>query len=176
MKKAFFPRAGFLAAAISLLAGLPACSENQVSGPPDAEHDGDPAAILSAYLGLLDANAFVAAALGRVSGCRQTAGDDAMPVVFSVQLDEDSIPPTDFEVTNRDGQFFTPSCATLRPALGEDERRTVLLTGPMGSAGDPPETVDVVGELTVMDVAAARRGTIAGQLSPPVRQFLAALA
>ncbi len=93
-----------------------------------------------------------------------------MPVVFGVQLDPATVEPSDFEIVSESGSRFTPSCATLRPALGDDERRTVLLTGPLGSASDPPAFVQVTGELAATDVRGVQWGVVRGIRSPPVRR------
>ena len=57
------------------------------------------------------------------------AGDDGMPVVFSTQLQVDSVVPESFRVIRSDGESVVPNCATLHPADEPLELRTVLLTG-----------------------------------------------
>ena len=100
------------------------------------------ASILSAYHGL-DALPLRARVL-----CQQNiVGEDGMPVIFSVQIDGDSISPAAFAVETSSGDIVTPVCAVLRPATEPLERRTVLLAGPFGSAESPPLAVEVVGEL-----------------------------
>jgi hypothetical protein len=136
----------------------------------EARPEGDDASILSAYLGLTDANTLLAAALSRISGCEQRAGDDAMPVVFSAHLDPLSIEPGDFRVRSTSGAAATPSCATLAPADDLDERRTVLLTGELGRAADLPARVDLVGEVTMAGPSGEPQGRLADVSSPPVRR------
>jgi hypothetical protein len=105
--------------------------------------------ILSAYLGAVDVR--LPHLLESVSGSDQQRGDEGMPVVFSVQIDAATLDPEDFAVTTASGAVMTPSAATLSPADEGDERRTVLLTGQLGSADDLPVGVEVVGSLLSVD-------------------------
>lgn len=152
----------------------PSTSADSDSGPDtrgggitDSDTEGD-ATILSAYLGLLDANIVAAAALANVSGCLQKVNDEGMPVVFSIHLVADSVDPADFEVVTKQGVSHTPSCATLEPAVDLDENRTVLLTGAFGSVKDPPVRVTLVGELIAIDLEDGRLSTVTGLSSGPV--------
>lgn len=115
--------------------------------PSDTSPD-SPARILSAYHGLDELPAGVALICG-VGGI----GEDGLPMVFSVQLDEDSVTPASFAVETYGGEMVTPLCATLQPADEPLERRTVLLAGPFGTAEAPPRAVEVAG--AVLDVAGA---------------------
>ena len=120
---------------------------------PDA-NESDPVdspAILTAYLGVLDTPAIGAALLGGVSGCEQQPLDEGMPVVLSHRVDAATLEPSDFVVTTVAGAAMTPTCATLEPATDDDELQTVLLTGSLGSSGDLPAEVAVVGELLAID-------------------------
>ena len=74
-------------------------------------------------------------------------GADGMPVVFSVQIDMDSVSESVFIVKRADGQLVTPLCATLLPAFEPLERRTVLLAGDFSDTDTPPKVVEVVGSL-----------------------------
>lgn len=103
------------------------------------------ARILSAYHGL-DQLPERASALALVCG-RPVGGQDGMPVVFSTQIDNDTLAPDAFAVETSAGTTVTPLCATLRPAMEPLERRTVLLIGPFGSADSPPLGVEVVHRL-----------------------------
>lgn len=103
------------------------------------------ARILSAYHGL-DHLPERAIGLSRICG-RPVGGQDGMPVVFSTQLDSDTVSPDAFAVETSSGSTVTPLCATLRPAVESLERRTVLLIGPFGSADSPPLSVEIVGQL-----------------------------
>lgn len=75
------------------------------------------------------------------------AGQDGVPVTFSVQLDMASVSPEAFVVETATGARVTPNCATLAPALEPLELRTVLLTGTFGTADAQPRAVEVVGVL-----------------------------
>ena len=104
------------------------------------------ASILSAYHGL-DQLPAVASLLCGVN----VAGDDGMPVVFSTQLQVDSVVPESFLVIRSDGQSVVPNCATLHPADEPLEKRTVLLTGDFGTFGETPLRVEVTGPLLTFD-------------------------
>ncbi len=120
-------------------------NESGEDGPgADAEN-------LSAYLGAVDVR--LPHLLENVSGSDQQRGDEGMPVVFSVQIDAATLDPEDFAVTTASGAVMTPSAVTLSPADEGDERRTVLLTGQLGSADDFPVSVEVVGSLLSVDGA-----------------------
>ena len=51
-------------------------------------------------------------------------GEDGMPVVFSVQIDLNSVVADAFQVETALGEMVTPICATLAPALEMQEHRT----------------------------------------------------
>jgi len=100
-------------------------------------------ALLSAFFGL--DNALPQAARGL---CVRAPGRDGMPVIFSEEIDADTLQPSDFAVTTMSGVVSTPLCVTLRPAIDPGELRTVLLIGEFGSAEiDEPVLVEVVGEI-----------------------------
>ena len=98
--------------------------------------------ILSAYHGL-DALPAGANILCPIS----VEGEDGMPVVFSVQIDSNSVMTDAFQVETTSGDMVTPICATLAPALEMQEQRTVLLAGPFGTRNATPLAVEVVGAL-----------------------------
>lgn len=102
--------------------------------------------ILSAYHGL-DQLPFPANLLCGFN----VAGDDGMPVVFSTQLQVDSVVPESFLVIRSDGESVVPNCATLHPADEPLELRTVLLTGDFGTFGETPLRVEVTGPLLTVD-------------------------
>ena len=102
--------------------------------------------ILSAYHGL-DQLPFPANLLCGFN----VAGDDGMPVVFSTQLQVDSVVPESFLVIRSDGESVVPNCATLHPADEPLELRTVLLTGDFGTFGETPVRVEVTGPLLAVD-------------------------
>ena len=74
-----------------------------------------------------------------------------MPIVFSRQLQDDSVAPESFLVIRSDGESVVPNCATLRPADEALELRTVLLTGDFGTFGETPLRVEVTGPLLTIE-------------------------
>ncbi len=151
--------------AIGLLFLIPACATGQATGTSSVDTDegmttdrnqeesvendtGQPqnSSILSAYHGL-DQLPVVAR---RLCGYR-VANDDGMPVVFSTQLQVDSVVPESFLVIRSDGESVVPNCATLDPAMEPLEQRTVLLTGDFGTFGETPLRVEVTGPLLTFD-------------------------
>lgn len=127
-----------LAVLLAVIAAAASCTD----GSPQSQPADTDARILSAYYGLDELPAGATLLCGAM-----VAGEDGMPVVFSVQLDEDTISPAAFAVETSSGEVVTPVCATLRPALEPLERRTVLLAGPFGNPDAPPRAVEVVGAL-----------------------------
>ena len=74
-------------------------------------------------------------------------GQDGMPVTFSVQINSETVFPTAFAVETSSGEFVTPVCATLRPAMELLEQRTVLLIGPFSPEDSLPLSVEIVEQL-----------------------------
>ena len=74
-----------------------------------------------------------------------------MPVVFSHELDVNTLQAGDFKVTTTPGKVGELTCVTLAPANDEGELRTVLLVGEYGSIDDQPAKVEVVGNLLSID-------------------------
>jgi len=75
-------------------------------------------------------------------------GKDGMPLVFSHEIDPNTLDAADFEVTSRNGTVFEAEAATLLPANEEFELRTVLLIGEYGNYPDnPPVSVKIAGDL-----------------------------
>ncbi len=75
-------------------------------------------------------------------------GKSGMPVVFSHELDPESLDPQDFEIVSEDGELHSPDYVTLRPASEEFELRTVLLIGDYGEYPDnEPKIVRIKGDL-----------------------------
>ena len=101
-----------------------------------------PPSILAAYHGL-DELPLIAS----VPCLTWIQGKDGMPVTFSVQLDNESLSSEMFVVETTSGKKVTPKCATLRPAMEQLERHTVLLAGDFGTKAAPPRSVQVVGPL-----------------------------
>ena len=79
---------------------------------------------------------------------RKAPGKDGMPLVFSHELDPQTLQGADFQVTTQDGTVITVEAATLLPANEEFELRTVLLIGDYGNhPQNPPVTVKIAGDL-----------------------------
>jgi hypothetical protein len=131
--------------AVGVVSGC--ATENMASGNVAlSDEEGSPGAetqarILSAYHGL---DALVQTA--RICGI-PIGGEDGMPVAFSVQINSETLAPTDFAVETASGEIVIPICATLRPALESLEQRTILLVGSFGTPEAPPRAVEVVGQL-----------------------------
>ncbi len=111
------------------------------------ELDGRSAELLSAFFGLDNGlpprSEFF---------CRGAGGADGMPVIFSHELDVETLQPGDFRITTANGNGGKLVCVTMLPAIDPGELRTVLLVGDFGSAqSDPPVTVEIVGNLHSID-------------------------
>ena len=132
------------------LIALVGCAGNAGTNADDEGTDGgdtDPgsettARILEVYYGLDSLPALASALCGS-----NVAGQDGVPVTFSVQLDGASVAPEDFAVETATGELVTPDCATLAPAVEPLELRTVLLTGTFGTADARLHAAEVVGVL-----------------------------
>lgn len=75
-------------------------------------------------------------------------GKDGMPVVFSLEVNPNTLDAEDFEVTTQNGEALEVEAVTLLPAEEEFELRTVLLIGELGNAlENPPISVNIVGDL-----------------------------
>ena len=96
--------------------------------------------ILSAGWGLDDA-------LPVFPGCSESLGQDGMPMVLDSEVDNLTLDAEDFEIELTSGARRTPICATLLPAQEENEDRTVLLIGDLGSQSDPPRLARIVGDI-----------------------------
>ncbi|ETX12718.1 hypothetical protein OCH239_17495 [Roseivivax halodurans JCM 10272] len=116
--------------------------------------DGRSADLLSAFFGLDDALPFLARLI-----CRGAPGKDGMPVIFSTEIDHETLEAGDFRVTTASGGEGQMHCVTLLPATDASELRTVLLVGAFGNAEtDPPVEVEVVGHLRALDGTLDFRG------------------
>ena len=105
------------------------------------------ARILSAYHGL----APLPPRATQLCGLPPVGGQDGMPVIFSVQINGDTVSPTAFAVEISSGEIVTPLCATLRPAVESLEQRTVLLIGPFSPGDSLPVSVEIVEQLQDVD-------------------------
>jgi hypothetical protein len=125
----------------------------EVRATTDAQ--GKRASILAAFFGLDDdlprfANRVI---------CEGAGGKDGMPVIFSHEIDSDSMQAGDFRVTTASGNVGELTCVTLAPADDPGELRTVLLTGQYGSINDQPVKVEIVGNLLSLDKSLNFKGT-----------------
>ena len=126
---------------------------SQVDTTPDGDATrsgaaGERADLLSAFFGLDDD--LPTAANLRI--CGDVGRTDGMPVIFSHEVDGETLQAADFRVVTTSGKQGAVDCVTLAPALDPGERRTALLLGDFGSAGtDPPATVEIVGNLLSFD-------------------------
>ncbi len=108
-----------------------------------AQEGGLDARILSIYHGLDPLPPLAT----RLCGLPPARGQDGMPVVFSVQVNSETISPTAFSVGLSSGEKVTPLCTTLRPAMEPLEQRTVLLIGAFSPGNLVPVSVEIVEEL-----------------------------
>lgn len=111
------------------------------------DEQGRSASLLSAFYGLDDA-------LPKLAGlvvCKGAGGKDAMPVIFSHEIDVKSIQAGDFRITTASGKIGDLTCVTLAPADDMGEWRTVLLVGSFGGIDDQPVKVEVVGNVLSID-------------------------
>ena len=116
--------------------------------PSDVPEGGTDLRILSAYHGL---DPLPAQAIIGLCGMAPVSGQDGMPVVFSAQINGDTLSPTAFAVEISSGERVTPLCVTLRPALEPLEQRTVLLIGPFSPEDSLPVSVEIVDRLEDVD-------------------------
>ena len=104
--------------------------------------------LLSAFFGLDDSRQIL---VRTTIACQGVSGADGMPVIFSHEVDPETLDPEDFQITRASGEIGRVGCVTLRPADDLGELRTALLVGQYGSADDPPMSVEIVGEITSLD-------------------------
>lgn len=150
------PRRGLLLCAVAsalygCAAGPGITSREALDQTPDSgftSQVNDPSVtLLSAFFGLDNA-------LPRRANliCRGAAGLDGMPVIFSTEVDPDTVQAGDFEVTTQAGERGSMHCASFMPATDAGELRTVLLVGEFGGADtDPPAQVRVTGNILSLD-------------------------
>jgi len=122
--------------------------------PPPTTLDTEAPRLVSAFFGLDNA---LPAAVNLM--CSGGSGKDGMPITFSRRVIGD-INPAVFTIQTRSGARLHPICATLRPADADAERHTVLLIGDLGSEpGDPPNSIEITGDLSLEGGANARAMT-----------------
>lgn len=127
-------------------------TETAVTATTDAA--GKSARLLSAFFGLDDG----LPTLANETICDGAGGKDGMPVIFSHEIDVESMQAGDFKVTTESGKKGDIRCVTLAPADDHGELRTVLLAGQYGSAADQPVRVEIVGNLLSIDRAVNFKG------------------
>ena len=82
----------------------------------------------------------------------QAPGKDGMPLVFSHEIDPETLNANVFQITTQKGQKLSVAFATFKPAIEEFELRTVLLIGEFGNAPDnEPVQVEIIGDLKTRD-------------------------
>lgn len=113
----------------------------------DRDGQGRQAALLSAFYGLDDA---LATGADQVI-CDGATGKDGMPVIFSHEIDVESMQAGDFQVTSASGKVGKILCVTLAPADDKGELRTALLAGDFGDITDQPVKVEITGNLLSID-------------------------
>lgn len=109
--------------------------------------NGRRAYLLSAFYGIDDG-------LPKTSNrgiCRGAAGKDGMPVIFSHEIDVETMQAGDFRVVAESGTVGDITCVTPGPANDLGESRTILVVGQYGSAEDQPASVEIVGNLLSKD-------------------------
>lgn len=83
---------------------------------------------------------------------RKAPGKDGMPLVFSHEIDPNSLNANVFLITTQKGDKLNVDFATFKPAIEEFELRTILLIGEFGNSPDnEPIRVSIVGDLTTRD-------------------------
>jgi hypothetical protein len=110
--------------------------------------------LLSAFFGLDDGLPVLAQFLI----CGGARGGDGMPVVFSQELDIESVQAGDFRVVLSDGRQGEVDCVTPAPANEIGEFRTILMIGDFGSAAHQPVRVEVAGNILSEDGRSNFRG------------------
>ncbi|WP_375586067.1 hypothetical protein [Cyclobacterium xiamenense] len=111
------------------------------------DSQGRKASLISAFYGLDDALPKPAnRGIGEGAG-----GADGMPVIFSHEIDPNTLEPGDFKVMTASGKIGKISWVTLAPADDKGELRTVLFAGHYGSIEDQPVKVEVVGNILSLD-------------------------
>ena len=110
--------------------------------------DGREASLVSAFFGLDNA---LPVRNSNLVVCDGAGGADGMPVMFSHEVDVDTLEPGDFKVVTESGAVGAVICLTLAPADDPGELRTVLLAGNYGSAENQPVSVEIVGNILSLD-------------------------
>ncbi|MEO1729543.1 MAG: hypothetical protein AAFR64_02260 [Pseudomonadota bacterium] len=117
---------------------------------------GREASLVSAFFGL---DGGLPSIVSDWAVCKGAGGADGMPVIFSHEVDVNTLDPGDFKVVQRSGAIGKVTCLTLAPADDPGELRTALLAGQFGSPGDPAISVEVTGDILSLDGAITFKGT-----------------
>lgn len=105
------------------------------------------AKMLSAFFGLDDGLTQRARLIWR-----KAPGKDGMPIVFSHEIDPETLDASDFQVKTQQGDIRAVEFVSYKPAVEEFELRTILLIGDYGESPDnEPAEVEIVGELKTRD-------------------------
>jgi len=79
-------------------------------------------------------------------------GKDGMPIVFSHEIDPETLDASDFQIKTQKGDIRGVEFVSFKPAVEEFELRTLLLIGEYGEYPDnEPVEVEIVGELKTRD-------------------------
>lgn len=79
-------------------------------------------------------------------------GKDGLPIVFSHEIDPESLQASDFQLKTQQGEILGVEHVSYKPAVEEFELRTLLLIGEFGNAPDnEPIEVEIVEELKSRD-------------------------
>jgi len=133
-------------------------TDTTVTDVTNTKHaDGRDAVLISAFFGL--DNALPTTNTDRVA-CEGAGGADGMPVIFSHEVDHQTLEPGDFRITKMSGAIGEITCLTLAPADDPGELRTALLTGDYGSLENEPATVEVIGNVLSLDQTINFKGAV----------------
>ena len=124
----------------------------------ERDKTGREATLLSAFYGLDDS----LPPLSNRGICSGAAGKDGMPVIFSHEIDVNTLQAGDFRVVSASGVIGEMTCVTPAPANDIGELRTILLVGQFGSADDQPATVEIVGDILSIDGGLSFKGASVG--------------
>lgn len=119
--------------------------------PPDAAGD---VSLVSAFYGLDDDLPLLA----RFLVCDGAMGSDGMPVVFSEEVDVETVQAGDFHVILADGRPAEIVCVTPAPANDPGDFRTILIIGDLGSIDNQPVRVEIRGNILTRDGRSNFRG------------------
>lgn len=118
------------------------------------DSSGRKATVLSAFYGLDNGLPM----LSSLVICEGSDGADGLPIVFSHEIDPDTLEPGDLRLTTASGEEGEIACLTMAPADDEGELRTALLVGEFGSLSDQPVLLEVVGDVLSRDHGVTFKG------------------